>query len=91
VQYDFKKRVVHYYWLKRVNWFNNRAFFHEQTYRYKSVKNAQGRMHKVRTRLLTTQDFSVTHFRGLVAEDHAFSNIEMKPASPLWRSLQLPR
>jgi hypothetical protein len=90
VQYDFKQRVVHYYWLKRVNGLNSRAFFHEQTYRYKTVKNSRGKPHRVRTKLVATKDFSVTHFRGLVA-DHVFNTIEMKPASPLWRGMQLPR
>jgi hypothetical protein len=90
VQYSPDRRVERDYWLVRVNWFNNRAVFHEQVYRYKFMKDSRGRMHHVRTRLVATNDFCLTHFRGLVAFDHAYSNIEYHPGTGFWRSEQFP-
>jgi hypothetical protein len=90
VQYSSDRRTERDYWLMRVNWFNNRAYFHEQIYRYKLVRNSRGKLHRVRTRLLAAHDFTLTHFRGLVAFDHGFRSIEMHPGTQLWRNEQFP-
>jgi hypothetical protein len=90
VVYDSDRHVERVYWLLRVNLFNNRAYFHEQVYRYRVVTNSQGRTHRARRGLLVSKDFSLAHFRGLVAFDHSVYNIEMRPGSVLWQRNQFP-
>jgi len=90
VQYDRDKRVERDYWLMRVNWFNNKAVLHEQAYHYKIVENTSGKLHPVRGKLVGSGDITLTHFRGLVAFDHSYSNMENHPGTQFWRSRQSP-
>ncbi len=86
--YDTQRHIEKVYWLMKVNWSNSRAYFHQQVYGYKVVKNRSGQYHKVRVAMLAKRDFSLTHYRGLVAWDHSFTNIEMHPGTQLWRNRQ---
>jgi hypothetical protein len=90
VVYDSTRHVERVYWLLRVNLFNNRAYLHEQIYRYKLATDSHGRTYHARRGLLVSKDFSLAHFRGLVAFDHSVYNIEMRPGSLLWQRNQFP-
>jgi len=86
MQYDASRMVVDEYKLSHLNAEGTRAFFHQRTYRYKVVKDAQGKYHDVRGELVDTNEFYLSKWRTLEWFDFAFPNIEIHPGAQAWRT-----
>jgi hypothetical protein len=86
MQFDAAQMIVDQYVLLRLNREGTRAFFHRRTYRYKIVRDAQGRYHDIIGQLVDTNDFYLSQWRSLEWFDHAFPNIELHPSAETWRT-----
>lgn len=86
MQFDEARKVVDKYTLIRLNEEANRAFFHQQTYRYKMVKNREGKWHPVILDRVATNNFYLSKWRTLEWFDHAFPYLELHPGAEGWRT-----
>jgi hypothetical protein len=86
VQFNPDRLQEEEYQLVRLNAAQTQAFFHEKTYRYRTLRDAHGQFYEKRGRLLGTDDFYLTQFRGMEPFDHVFTDIELHPGAREWRS-----
>jgi hypothetical protein len=84
-QYNASRMVCEEYRLERVSADDHRAYFHEKKYRYRVITDAKGRPHDELGRMTETDDFYLSHWRGLELFDQVFPNIELEPGEQLWR------
>ncbi len=89
LMYNESPLVVNEYKLLRLNKEGTRAYFHQNTYRYKIVKDAQGHDQVIRQQLVASRDFYLTRTRILQWFDFAFPGVEIHPGSQNWRSRPL--
>jgi len=86
VQFNPDRLLWEEYHFVRLNDAQTRAFFHENIFRYKTVRDEHGTFRKIRQQLLATDDFYLTQFRGMELFDHVFPNIELHPGDKEWQS-----
>jgi hypothetical protein len=84
--YDEGQKVEEHYHLLRLNPGGTRAFFHEDIFRYRRMRDAQGRWCEVRGARVDTDDFYLTQFRGLEWFDHVFTGLDLHPGLETWRT-----
>jgi hypothetical protein len=86
IQFNPNRLREERYRLVRLNPAQTRAYFHEDIFRYKTVKDGPGKFHEQREQLIDTDDFYLTRFRGLEWFDYAFPIIELHPGDQEWRT-----
>jgi hypothetical protein len=89
-QFNPNRMLEEEYRFVRLDGAQNRAFFHERIYRYRTMRDSRGRWCEVRGRLLGSDDFYLTRFRGMEPFDHVFTDIELHPGAQEWRTRQDP-
>ncbi len=85
-QFDASRMVVDIYKLLYLNKEQNRAFFHQETYLYKVVKDEKGNYHDIIKEKVASNDFYLTKWRGLEWADHVFPYTEVHPTQDDWSS-----
>jgi len=86
MQFDASRMVVDQYKLLSLNQQGTRAFFHQRTFRYKVVKDTQGKYRDIIGEEVSSNDFYLSKWRGLEWFDHAFPYIEIHPGAQGWRT-----
>ncbi len=85
-QFDEGQQVEEVYHLLRVTGDERRAFFHEDIYKYSTMKDAQGRWCERRGRQVDRDDFYLSHWRSLEWFDHVFTGLDLHPGLETWRT-----
>jgi hypothetical protein len=84
--FDEGQKVEEEYHLLRLNPEGTRAFFHEDIFRYRVMRDARGRSGEKRGALIDTNDFYLSQFRGLEWFDHVFTGLDLHPGLQNWRT-----
>ena len=79
MQYDPSRMIVDEYKLLHLNKEGTRAFFHQNSYRYKVTKDAKGKFHYIRGQQVAENDFYLSQWRSLEWFDFAFPEVEVHP------------
>ena len=85
VEFNPDRMLEEDYYLLRLNADGTQAFFHERIFAYRVARDVRGKICRQRGRLLATDDFYLTQFRGMEPFDHVFTDIELHPGSQEWR------
>jgi hypothetical protein len=76
--------VVDIYKLLRLNKDESRAYFQQETYLYRTVKDANGKYHDEIMQHVNSDSFYLTKFRALEFADHAVPYVEVHPCTQAW-------
>lgn len=83
-QFDASRMVVDIYKLLYLNKEQNRAYFQQETYLYKVVKDAQGKYHDEIREHVASSKFYLTKFRAFEIVDHDVPYTEVHPTQRNW-------
>jgi hypothetical protein len=85
-QYDPARHIEEDYTFTRLAADEHRAYFHERRYRYERVPSGPEKNRMVRQAYLDSDDFYLSHWRGLEWFDFAFPYLDIHPGERLWRT-----
>ena len=85
-QYDPQHHVEEDYLFTRLSADGTQAYFHERIYQCHAVAAADGKPAHVRDRLIGTDRFYLSQFRGLEWFDFVFADMELHPGLAEWQS-----
>ena len=85
IQFNSDRKLEQEFYLVRISDDGSRAFFYEWIYRYEMGREKSRReSHPVRQKLVETDAFYLSRFRGLEWFDHVFANVEIHPGAWEW-------
>ena len=85
-QYDPQHQVDEVYRFTRLSADGTQAYFHEKVYACHAATTPDGKPGHLHVRLLGTDDFYLSQFRGLEWFDFVFGDMELHPGLAEWQS-----